>query len=199
MNAKIGVRGLVAAVAFASLPVTAFGHAIIPWGQYPSLGDVRIATKQKALLDKSFLGQMLEVAPPFVGAGDGVWAAELGSIGPSVGGELNFTNAKGTKAKLTVYPTAVDAWRDRVATLVQQYRESKGDTVTGVTVTLRSTAGTATFKTKPSPIGPYHKANVSVTVKFLVVVALEGGKTKSGTVTMTVAWKGVRLGFPGED
>jgi hypothetical protein len=194
MNAKTVVRWLVMGVTFALLPVAAFGHAIIPWGAYPAAGDVVIATKATQLLDKTFVGKILTVA-----AIPSVYNAELATGMPSVYGGVRYVNRKGTKAKLTVDATALDVWGPLVADLLRQYRESKGDVVTDVVVTTKSAGGTATFKTKPSPIGPYHSASVSVTIKFRAVVTLEGGKTKSGIVTMAVTSKGVRLGIPGED
>ena len=76
---------------------------------------------------------------------------------------------------------------------------NKGDKVQDVTVTPKIAGGTATFKTKPTPIGPLHKASVSITIKFTAVATLEGGTTKRGTVSMTVTSKGARLGIPGGD
>ncbi len=188
------VPSLVAGLAIISLPVAALGHQIIPWGAYPSAGGVTISTKAKRLLDETFLGQTLTVVQD-----PSVYEIAVGTDVQSVNGVVRLVTPKGTKAKLTVDSTAVDGWRPVVAGLVQQYRERLGDVVTDVAVTLKSAGGTATFKTKPSPIGPYHKANFSVTIKYRAVVTLEGGKTRSGTVTMNVTANGVRLGFPGED
>jgi len=195
MNAKIGIRGLVAGLAFLLLPVGAFGHEIVPWGTYPSAGDVTIATKSKALLDRGFIGQILRVS--LIRDGSSVY--EVGTGLSPVYGRVTFTNAKGSKAKLTVEPTALDPWILEAGTRLREYLENKGDKVQDVTVTPKIAGGTATFKTKPTPIGPLHKASVSITIKFTAVATLEGGTTKRGTVTMTVTSKGARLGIPGGD
>jgi hypothetical protein len=197
MNARTGMRGLVAGLTLVLLPAGALAHEIVPWGVYPSAGDVVIATKAKRLLDRTFLGQILTVALVPFDPGT-VYEAQVGTGLPPVSGDVSFVNPKGTKAKLTVDANTLALWGAYVADLLRAYREAHGDVVQDVTVTPKTAGGTATFKTKPTPIGPNHKASVSVTVKFRAVVTLAGGKTRKGIVTMAVTSKGIRLGFPGD-
>jgi hypothetical protein len=197
MNARTGICALVAGLTLVLSPVAASAHEIVPWGTYPSAGDVVIATKTKRLLHHTFLGQVLLVG----WAPNGVaYTAGMGTGMPLVEGYAAFVARNGSKAKMVkAAPTTLENWGAQVASLVRQYREGKGDVVQDVTVTPKKVLGTATFKTKPSPIGPYHKASLKVMIKFKAVVTLEGGKTRKGIVTMNVTSKGVRLGSPGED
>ena len=198
MDARIGRRGLVAGLAFlVVLPVAARAHEIIPWGSYPSAGDVTVATKAKRLLDKTFLGQVMTV-----GLGPDLattyYEIPVGNGLPPVYGTATFLNPKRTKAKLAVDSGALDLWSAQAEGLLRPYLERKGAVVQAITLTVKSAGGTATFKTKPSPIGPYHKATLGVTVRFLAMATLEGGITKKGIVTMSASSKGVYLGLPGD-
>jgi hypothetical protein len=197
MNARRGVCGLVAGLALVLSSVPAPAHEIVPYGTYPSAGDVVIATKAKRLLHHTFLGQVLLVgwAP-----GGVAYTAGMGTGMPLVEGYAVFVAKNGSKAKVKkAGPGTLENWGAQVASLVRQYREKKGDVVQDVTVTPRKMLGTATFKTKPSPIGPYHKASFKITMRFQAIVTIEGGKPKKGIVTVVVTTKGVRLGLPGGD
>jgi len=195
MNPNDAIRRITAGLVLALLPVVAFGHEIVPWGAYPAAGDVTISTKSKRLLDDTFV-DVLTVA---LGPGVTGYEVGMGTGVPTLYGIVDFANRKGTKAKLTVEPAALEPWTALMASLVRQYREDKGDVVEDVATELRSAAGVATFKTKPTPLGPLHKATVSLTIKWKVTVTLAGGVTKKGIVVLGVGAKGVRPGIPGGD
>lgn len=197
MHATLGIRRLAAGLGLLLLPIGALGHEIVPWGSYPTAGDVVVATKAKRLLDDTFIGQILTVTPAPIT--DGAYEVGLGTGVPTVYGQLMFTNRKGSKAKLSVLPAALDPWIARVASLLRQYLESRGAVVQDLVVATKKAGGTATFKTRPTPIGPLHKASVAITIKFTAVATLEGGRTKKGIVTMAVTSKGALLGLPGGD
>lgn len=195
MNTKIGIRRFAAGLALALLPAVAFAHEIVPWGDYPAAGDVTISTKSKRLFDRTFIDVLS------VGLGPGItgYQVGMGANVPALYGIVDFTNRKGTKAKLTVEPDALLPWAAQMKSLVRQYREAKGDVVEDVDAELRVAGGAATFKTTPTPVGPLHKATVTVTIKWKVTVTLAGGVSKKGIVVMAVRSKGVRPGIPGGD
>lgn len=177
------------------LPAPLLAHEIVPWGTFGALGGVRARSRSKVHLNQTSPAQVLSFIPAASEGRDGLFEFSLGVGLDPLNGDMLLTGPKNSWGILLPDDASLAAWQTRIAGLITQFVESKGDVVAGIAVDFTKWHGLAKFKTKPTPIGPIHKVSVDIDARLKAVVTLQGGGTKKGTVKLTINSKGAMLGF----